>query len=260
MSSNMSAIGFDTPDIDEFHQLVQHAAREGEEITSPRGRYKRWVAGGGAELWVPLYKDTAGVVPAFASPTVVRLAVEELERTGAKSPLEGIAIGALPPREDSYPVPWAFELAGFDLHAAELGEGAVVDIRVAGFAASVAVRAANQEIGPDWEGMTFEAPEITGLADQALIPVWSFEDDADAICAMSGIVLEAETRCNGYSGAEFHHIVIDTLGAAMSVVVAPDDLVELPTIGDVLETTCWMSGIVERVVEPRPRKRRLFRR
>jgi hypothetical protein len=258
MGSTISAIGFEVSDEDEFRALIERAANEGESLESPRGEYKRWRAEGGPELWVPLRKGTAGLVPAFDSTSSIRLSVDDVVQTGAKSPLEGIIIGTLPEDDDDLQVPWAVEIAGIDCDAAVLGRGAVVDIKVTAFAHEASTRPPSP---PD--AGNEEEPELDddpGLADQALIPVWQFEEDQDAVVVMAGIVVSAQTRTNGLTGAGFHHVVIDTLGARVDVVIGPSDIPALPVVGDVLEGGFWLGGLIAGVVEPRERRRKWFRR
>jgi hypothetical protein len=246
VASHFSSIGLPLRSEADLDALTERTGPLAEPVDTDRGTYFRWTDPSGAEMWIQVGtgNELLGVSPHFVGKSVVRVRVTARADADSPSPLDGRFHGwADPPAAETggadgaYPFLFdAPDAARYD--ALELP--AVVTVQVAAFAHEVETFASLDAYNAAQTG-------AVKFASQSFIPSGLFDPSGEAGPAraeaiFTGHVIEAERRTNRLTGAEFVWCLVDSLGGSFDVVIDPELVPDVPTVGGVVQGSFWLSG------------------
>jgi hypothetical protein len=246
MPSQFSSIGFSVSSGEDLAALASEVADKAERIATARGEYLKWAPPSGEQLWLQITRggDAMGMNAHFAGKSSIRLGVEARVARPSHTPLDGTFLAwANPPAGAATggDYPFAFDCPDAATHL-ELALPAVVTAQVAAFAQQVSLyesaRAYESESAAAGSHVASRSFIPSGLISPAGEPVIPPESHA----LIAGHVLEAATRVNVISGAQYWWALVDTLGGTFDVVIDPDLLTNEPRAGNVVSGWFWLSG------------------
>jgi hypothetical protein len=96
----------------------------------------------------------------------------------------------------------------------------------------------------------FDASQATDVkySSKSFIPSGLFPAAKDstvppqALAIFTGHVIDAGKKVNGLTGVAFHWALVETAGGTYDVVIDPELLHELPTVGSIISGSFWLSG------------------
>jgi len=253
--SHMGSIGFSTPDMDAF---IVRAATEGRRVPVPDGTYVHW-AMNGAELWTQLDKSNSlvGCNPHFAGKGRMRVEITELIQD-PNDALDGSAHCWLEDPSGAQISPCLIDVPDFQALKGWVAVPSSIELQVTAFAHEL--RCYETDVDFEAHQLAVLGEEPPDLAAESFIPSGMFsldpEDDethiprAEAIFA--GHLQDFELITNGVTGEQFHHLLVNTLGASIDVVAETGVLQGNPRSGGVAHGHFWLSG---RACQPSQRAR-----
>jgi hypothetical protein len=249
--SNLSDIGFPTPDEQAVNEMIMHVLESAQPVQNPRGFYLRYADPSGAEIYLQgsFEQELIGFNPHFAGASRRRVGlVRAIERDS--SPLDGgFYAWANPTTEDveqSGEYPFVFDAP--DFRAIEEKEfPRLAEIQLTAFASN---DFQIFDAGDDYQ----RAQESDfQYASKMFVPVglfdfskenWDEENPPRPVGKMAGEIKEFALKTNEMSGERFYHFLIDTHGGEADVVVDPKYVTREPRAGGIVSGTFWLSGRV----------------
>jgi hypothetical protein len=237
VAGHFSCIGLDIPDGQTLARLIPELSRSATRSAGPLGTRLLWQDTSGAGL--AMFLDDGGGVtcakPTFAARSQLYVKLTAALDDPRGCPYCGITtVEVLEAGEMVYPL--GVELD--DTHLGPLsGPTHVKTLSVTAFGESIRMWA---------DVAAYKAADEPGeprLAAQSLIPSGLFGPGSTtgpvrAQAIITGIVTEAERKTNGYSGDHFDWCKIDTVAAALDVVLEAQ--AQPPRIGQVIQGTFWL--------------------
>lgn len=246
MPSQFSSIGFHVSSGEDLAALASQVADKAERVSAGPGEYLKWAPPSGEQLWLQITHsgDAMGMNAHFAGKSSIRLGVEARVARPSHTPLDGTFLAwANPPAGAATggDYPFAFDCPDAATHL-ELALPALVTAQLAAFAQRVSLyeSASAYASSPDAGGSHGASRSFipSGLISPAGEPVIPPESHA----LLAGHVLEAASRVNVISGAQYWWALVDTVGGTFDVVIDPDLLSVQPRAGNVLSGWFWLSG------------------
>ncbi len=261
MRSPYQAIGFEA---EEFDDLAPSLAEFESAAMNRRigfGRaYGQWTDPSGAEIWLRKgrFGRVEGAAPHFAGPGEMRVRLAKRIEPAEGGELDGGFYGWANPKtdgDDSGDYPLVFDAPDLQLHRG-LGLPAPVTVQLAAF---------------PYEIESFESEEAfyasqdrtdLAFAARSFIPAGLFGADGDvidppeALCVMTGIIIDSDVKMNTLTQRRFHWALVDTLGGVIDVVCAPVDLPGPPRPGAVVHGTFRLSGRIATGGKERARRKK----
>ncbi len=246
MTNHYYGIGFAIDSEDGFKEAVHQALLKGEVHPTTRGFYIRFRAGEGAELWVQAGPDRAvvGMAPHFDGDARTWLLLKSWVARPDESALDGACLASCPSPEGTseatglqvvFDLPDADRFGGLALPASR-------EVQLSAFAHDL-------EAFPT-EAAFHEMEEGNGLrfAAQSYVPTGLYaprggnQGAPEAEAMVSGLILDARTRVNPFTGREFQWLLLDTLLGQVDVVADPTIITGSIATGGVARGAMWMSG------------------
>jgi len=237
-------VGF-TLERDEIASLIGRAVDGGTVLASPRGEYRAWTPGAGAELWVMLRvspeggRELTGMAPHFDGGGRIDAMIEAVE-PHPEFPMEGELYAWALDRAGAHArYPFSASVPDFAATAADLNLPARVTLALAGFAQEL-------EWWPDDDAYRADrAARPTEVAEADLLPIGLFgtaTGKARARAVVTGAVVASALRTNPATERRFRHLRLATFGGEIDVVADLDLVPGDPGIGAVARADCWLSA------------------
>lgn len=242
--SNLSDIGFPTPDEQSINELIMHVLEVARQVDCPRGFYLKHTDPSGAEIYLQgnFNQELVGFNPHFVGSSRRRVRIERaVERDSSELDGGFFARAVSDAGDEEYP--FVFDVPDFrTVLIAQYPFDA--DIQLTAFGSNdfrIFADEAEYDGAQDGE---------TKFASRSFIPVGTFNIAAEdgneppprPIGRFSGEVTAAERRKNEMSGEEFWWMLVETLGGEVDVVIDPRYVPAEPKPGGIVEGTFYLSG------------------
>lgn len=248
--SNLSDIGFPTPDEQAINEMIMHVLEVAKPEKVEGGFYLVYTDSSGAQIYLQGNTDQEliGFNPHFAGKSRRRVGLTEAIGRDS-SPLDGgFHAWANPPDEQVEifgEYPFVFDVP--DFRGAEIGAfPRIAEIQLTAFASNDFQVFAGEE---DYQSS--QESELK-YASQMFVPVGLFAvDEKDGsvdlrvvrpVGKLAGEIREFELKTNELSGENFYWFLVDTLGGETDVVVDPKYVPVEPKKGGIVSGTFWLSG------------------
>jgi hypothetical protein len=248
--SNLSDIGFPTPDEQAVNEMIMHVLEVAKPIQNPRGFYLVYTDSSGAEIYLQgnFNQELVGFNPHFAgkSRRVVSL-TKAIERDSSE--LDGGFHAWANPSDENVEIsgeyPFVFDVP--DFRAIEIAEfPQITQIQLTAFASNDFKVFANEE---DYQNA--QDSELK-YASKMFVPsgLFAFDEKDNSVDLsvvrpvgmFAGEIKEFELKTNELSGEKFYWIFVETLGGDVDVVIDPKYVPVEPNTGGIVSGTFWLSG------------------
>lgn len=247
--SNLSDIGFPTPDEQAVNEMIMHVLELAKPIQVERGFYLKYSDVSGAEIYLQgnFDQELIGFNPHFAGKSRRKVGItQKLERDSSELD-GGFHAWANPSESDeetSGEYPFVFDTPDFRIVEIE-NFPALKDIQLTAFASNDFQMFADEKLYFDSQDSELKH------AAKSFVPVglFSFDESENIdlnvvrpIGKFAGEIKEFELRTNQLSGEKFYWLLVETLGGEVDVVVDPKFVPEEPKIGGIISGQFWLSG------------------
>lgn len=247
--SNLSDIGFPTPDEQAVNEMIMHVLELAKPIQCAQGFYLKYSDASGAEIYLQgnFDQELVGFNPHFAGKSRRTVGVtRKIERDSSELD-GGFHVWANPSDSDaetSGECPFVFDAPDFRLVEIE-NFPVLKDIQLTAFASN------DFKIFSSEEDYYASQENETKFASNFFIPDGLFNFDSEnwdenapprPIGSFAGEIKEFELKKNQLSGQEFYWLLVETLGGEVDVVVDPKFVAEEPKTGGIVSGQFWLSG------------------
>ncbi|WP_044639779.1 hypothetical protein [Risungbinella massiliensis] len=242
--SRFSCLGFQIETEEDVTRLIQAVFKNGTTVENEYSQYAFWKQNSGAAMFVPF--DQEGVLdchPHFIGKGHMSIQLDDVVEYPQIS-LERKIVAWSCPEEGSEDQQGLYKLC-FDLP--EYGPTIQypdtpreTTVQLAAFAEECTCFASENEI------LENQAAELK-LASEAFIPIGLFVEeggDPSPHALFTGRVLEVAESLNSWTDEPFYHLLVQTIGGTIDVVIAPSLLTGTPIVGGYVQVTCWLSGLL----------------
>ncbi|MBK7708210.1 MAG: hypothetical protein IPJ30_21280 [Acidobacteria bacterium] len=219
--SNLSDIGFPTPDETAINEMILHVLELAKPIKAPQGFYLVYSDPSGAEIFLQgnFDQELVGFNPHFAGTSRRNVTlVGNIERDS--SDLDGGFRAVV----DGSDVEFVFDVPDFRL-VPEGGFPRAAEVQLTAFGSN------DFKIGDESAEFSFVPAPIV---DPEIPP--------RPIATISGELVGFEKRKNELSGEEFYWLKVTTVGGDVDVVADPKWIRSEPSKGNTVSGTFWLSG------------------
>ena len=248
--SNLSDIGFPTPDEQSINEMIMHVLEVAKPVQTEHGFYLVYTDSSGAEIYLQgnFDQELVGFNPHFAGASRRRVGLTRIIERDSSELDGGFHAWANPSEENgemSGEYPFVFDVPDFRTVEIE-GFPHIAEIQLTAFASNDFKIFGSEE--------DYQAAQESDLpyASKMFVPVGLFAfDEADGsldlsvvrpVGKLAGEIKEAELRTNELSGEKFYWLLIETYGGNADVVVDPKYVPNEPNIGGIVSGTFWLSG------------------
>ena len=248
--SNLSDIGFPTPDEQAVNEMIMHVLELTKPIQCAHGFYLKFSDASGAQIFLQgnFDQELVGFNPHFAGKSRRRVGLTRvIERDS--SPLDGGFYAWANPSGEDYQASgeYAFVFDAPDFRTLELNDlPAVKEIQLTAFASNDFKLFAGEKA-------FFEAQDSQlKFAAKSFVPsgLFSFDQTDETIdlsvvrpvAVLAGEIKEFELMTNQLSGQNFYRFLVETAGGETDVVADPKFVAEEPKIGGIVSGQFWLSG------------------
>lgn len=247
--SNLSDIGFPTPDEQAVNEMIMHVLEVAKPIQCKHGFYLKYSDASGAEIYLQgnFDQELVGFNPHFAGKSRRTIGItQKIERDSSE--LDGGFHAWANPSENNDEnlgeYPFVFDSPDFRLIEIE-DFPALKDIQLTAFASNDFQLFADEKAYFDSQDSELK------YASKSFVPVglFSFDENENVdlnvvrpIGKFAGEIKEFEMKTNQLSGENFYWLLVETLGGETDVVVDPKFVPEEPKIGGIVSGQFWLSG------------------
>lgn len=242
MVSHYSTIGLGAGGAELFSRLADRA----EIIQARGGRYLRWRAGNGAELWIQVsdQRQLLGATPYFERGSAFPVRIERLVSRPEESILEGAIDGRATWGDGSVDrpsFPMVVDIVDFGRHR-DIVLPLDVTLRLSAFAHELTIYESEERY------LARREPGKYILAPESFVPLGKYApraeptDPPDALALFVGRILVTASLVNPATGATFDWVLVKTLGGTIDVVADPAIRDLKPVPGGILAGTFWLCG------------------
>ena len=256
--SNLSNIGFNVANEEDFENIAKQVYELGTSIESTKGTYIYYSDSSGAELWLQLNKNNefCGLNPHFNGKSKRAVCITA-EVKGVESELDGGLHAWANPTEVNDPesgmYPFIFDVPDF-LTIGKLELPQSIDIQLSAFAQELECYSSEEE----YDKNQLEEPK---WASQSFMPSGLFSPDEgedpsppEAYGIFTGIIREHEIKTNELTGSNYYWLLVDTLGGEIDVVADAKLFKIKPVENGVITGQFWLSG--QLASEPKIKKKK----
>ncbi len=247
--SNLSDIGFPTPDEQAVNEMIMHVLEHTKPVKTARGFYLVYTDVSGAEIYLQgnFEQELIGFNPHFAGKSRRKVGLTKaIERDS--SALDGGFHAWANPQDgisESGDYPFVFDVPDFrTIENLELPN--TVEIQLTAFASNDFKIFADED-----EYQKAQESELK-YASKMFVPSGLFAfDEKDGsidlnvvrpIGMFAGEIKEFELKTNSLSGENFYALLVEMLGGETDVVVDPKFVPNEPKIGGIVSGQFWLSG------------------
>lgn len=249
--SNLSDIGFPTPDDQAVNEMIMHVLEVAKPVQTPHGFYLKFTDPSGAEIYLQgnFNQELIGFNPHFAGKSRRHVGLTDAINRDSSELDGGFYAWANPSQkggEVSGDYPFVFDVP--DFRAVIVNDFPfLTDIQLTAFGSN------DFQLFADEAAFRENQSEGLPLASESFVPtgLFSFGDDARndltavrPIASLSGTIKEFELKTNELSGENYYWFLIDTFGGEADVVIDPKYVSQTPQIGGICSGTFWLSGKV----------------
>ena len=206
------------------------------------GRYIRWQAGAGVELWVQTdhYGVPFGLYPHFTEDSVFPVGLTRTIQRPDDTPLDGAFYGWAAPHDNepgSGYFPFVFDVPNTAVYS-DLTLPQTCNIQLAAFAHELSLY--NNEA--TYRTSQTEEPKF---ATVSFIPSGTFTKDGaepTAHAFFTGHIMDWALRTNPATHHDFYWIRVQTLGDIIDVVATPELITKEPIIDGIAQGSFWLTG------------------
>ncbi len=246
--SNLSDIGFPTPDEQAVNEMIMHVLELAKPIKCEQGFYLKFSDASGAEIYLQgnFDQELVGFNPHFAGKSRRKVGLtRKIERDSSE--LDGGFHGWANPFETDSEIsgeyPFVFDVPDFRIVEIE-NLPFVREIQLTAFASN------DFKVFASEEDYYASQEDDAKLASKSFIPSGLFLPDANnseidpprPVGIFAGEIKEYEVKTNELSGHQFYWFLVETLGGETDVVVDPKFVTEQPHIGGIISGQFWLSG------------------
>jgi hypothetical protein len=247
--SNLSDIGFPTPDEQAVNEMIMHVLEFTRPIQCEQGFYLKFSDASGAEIYLQgnFDQELVGFNPHFAGTSRRKAGLtQKIERDSSELD-GGFHAWANPFEADeeiSGEYPFVFDVPDFRTVEIE-NFPAVKEIQLTAFASNdFQIFASEQDF--------FDSQESElKYASKSFVPIglFSFDENENIdlnvmrpIGKFAGEIKAFDRRTNQLSGQDFYWFLVETLGGEIDVVADPKFVTDEPKIGGIVSGQFWLSG------------------
>lgn len=247
--SNLSDIGFPTPDEQAVNEMIMHVLELAKPIQCEQGFYLKFSDASGAEIYLQgnFDQELIGFNPHFAGKSRRKVGLtRKIERDSSELD-GGFHAWANPSDSDveiSGEYPFLFDVPNFRTVEIE-NLPFVKEIQLTSFGSNDF-----QIFATEQDYIDLQESELK-YAPKSFIPVglFSFDENENIdlnvvhpIGKFAGEIKEFELKTNELSGQQFYWFLVETLGGETDVVVDPKFVTQEPQIGGIVSGQFWLSG------------------
>lgn len=246
--SNLSDIGFPTPDEQAVNDMIWHVIELTAPIECSHGIYLKFSDESGAEIYLQgnFKQELIGFNPHFAGKSRRKVGLtKKIERDSSELD-GGFHAWANPDEEkiiDSGEYPFVFDVPDFRINE-EIEIPKLCEIQLTAFASNDFQMFANEK------DYYYSQKDETKMAAKSFIPSGMFLPDENAapiepprpIGIFAGEIKEFELWTNKVSGVKFYSFLVETLGGEVDVVADPKLIAGEPKVGGIVSGQFWLSG------------------
>lgn len=247
--SNLSDIGFPTPDEQAVNEMIMHVLEHTKPVKSSHGFYLVYRDVSGAEIYLQgnVQQELVGFNPHFAGKSRRKVALTKAIERDSSELDGGFHAWANPPKDESESGDYPFVFDVPDFRTVEnLEFPQTVEIQLTAFASNDFKIFENDD---DYQKA--QESELK-YASKMFVPSGLFAvDEKDGSIDLSvvrpvgifaGEIKEFELKTNELSGEKFYALLVETLGGEVDVVADPKLIPHEPTIGGIVSGQFWLSG------------------
>jgi len=250
--SNLSDIGFPTPDEQAINEMIMHVLEVAKPFKSARGFYIVYTDSSGAEIYLQgnFNQELIGFNPHFAGRSRRKVGLTRAIERDSSELDGGFHAWANPANEEvetSGEYPFVFDVPDFrTVENAEFPR--VAEIQLTAFASNDFKVFDGEEDYQNSQGSELK------YASKMFVPSGLFafdENDASVdlnavrpVGLFAGEIKAFELKTNELSGEKFYWLLVETLGGDVDVVVDPKYVPTEPKIGGIVSGQFWLSGKV----------------
>ncbi len=246
--SNLSDIGFPTPDEQAVNDMIWHVIEMTAPIKCSHGLYLKFSDESGAEIYLQgnFKQELIGFNPHFAGKSRRKVGLaKKIERDSSELD-GGFHAWANPDEEkiiDSGEYPFVFDVPDFRVNE-DIEIPKLCEIQLTAFASN------EFQIFDNEKDYYDSQEDETKMAAKSFIPSGMFLPDENAapidpprpIGIFAGEIKEFKLRTNKVSGVKFYSFLVETLGGEVDVVADPKLITQEPKIGGIVSGQFWLSG------------------
>ena len=247
--SNLSDIGFPTPDEQSVNEMIMHILEVAQPIKTSHGFYLKYSDASGAEIYLQgnFEQELVGFNPHFAGKSRRPVLLTQMIARDSSTLDGGYHAWANPPENSIEEGEYPFVFDSPDIRTAEIPEfPQLAEIQLTAFASNDFKIFENEE---DYQAA--QASELK-YASKMFVPSGLFAfDETDGsldlttvrpVGMFAGEIREFELKTNEISGEKFYALLVETLGGEVDVVVDPKYVPNEPVVGGIVSGQFWLSG------------------
>ncbi len=247
--SNLSDIGFPTPDEQAVNEMIMHVLEFARPIQCEQGFYLKFSDASGAEIYLQgnFDQELVGFNPHFAGTSRRRAGLtKKIERDS--SALDGGFHAWANPFEEGEEIsgeyPFVFDVPDFRMNEIE-NFPTLKEIQLTAFASNDFQIFAGED-----DFFDSQESELK-YASKSFVPtgLFSFDENENIdlnvvrpIGKLAGEIKAFDLRTNQLSGQDFYWFSVETLGGEIDVVADPKFVTDEPKIGGIVSGQFWLSG------------------
>lgn len=247
--SNLSDIGFPTPDEQAVNEMIMHVLELAKPVKSSHGFYLVYTDASGAEIYLQgnFNQELVGFNPHFAGTSRRQVGLTQtIERDSSE--LDGGFHAWANPSDENVEIsgeyPFVFDVPDFRT-VENLGFPRTVEIQLTAFGSNDFKIFETEE--------DYQATQESELkyASKMFVPSglfdfesknWDENNPPRPVGIFAGEIKDFELKTNALSGEKFYRFLVETLGGDVDVVVDPKYVSREPQIGGIVSGTFWLSG------------------
>jgi hypothetical protein len=247
--SNLSDIGFPTPDDQAVNEMIMHVLEHTKPLKTSHGFYLIYSDDSGAEIYLQgnFKEELVGFNPHFAGKSRRKVSLTKQIKRDSSELDGGFHAWANPAESagESGEYPFVFDVPNFRVNE-DMFFPQTVEIQLTAFASNDF-----KIFDGDEDYQKAQESELT-YASKMFVPSGLFAfDEKDGSIDLSvvrpvgtfaGEIKEFELKTNSLSGENFYALLIETLGGEVDVVVDPKFVTQEPKIGGIVSGQFWLSG------------------
>lgn len=253
--SNLSDIGFPTPDEQAVNEMIMHVLEIAQPIKVAGGFYLHYADPSGAEIYLQgnNAQELIGFNPHYAGKSRRAVGITKAIERDSSELDGGFYAWAAPTSEmieSSGKYPFVFDAP--DFRANQISEFPILcQIQLTAFASN------DFKIFADEQSYYDNQSDEPKFAAKSFVPSGLFLPDSDAtaidpprpVGMFAGVIKEFELKINQISGEKFYWFLVETLGGEADVVADPKLITIEPKTGGIVSGQFWLTGKILKTSE-----------
>jgi hypothetical protein len=247
--SNLSDIGFPTPDEQAVNEMIMHVIEVTKPTETSRGFYLVYTDSSGAQIYLQgnFNQELIGFNPHFAGKSRRTVSLTQAVERDSSELDGGFHAWANPPQDSDEAGDYPFVFDVPDFRTVEIVEfPQVAEIQLTAFASN------DFKVFETEDDYQNSQESDLKYASKMFVPsgLLAFDEKDGSIDLnlvrpvgkFAGEIREFELKTNELSGEKFYWLLVETLGGEVDVVVDPKYVPDEPKIGGIVSGQFWLSG------------------